>query len=78
MCLSSVYIDSQGEQKPIMRDVARMEAAAEGFLFIDLFGERTFVRGRIKRIDFIDEHAVVLEQDVKKNDGQVCVQNMRE
>jgi predicted RNA-binding protein len=52
-----------------MRDVARMEAEAEGFLFIDLFGEKTFVRGRIKRIDFIDEHAVVLEQDLKKDDG---------
>jgi predicted RNA-binding protein len=69
MCLSSVYIDSAGARKPIMRDVARMEAEAEGFLFIDLFGEKTFVRGRIKRIDFIDEHAVVLEQDLKKDDG---------
>jgi predicted RNA-binding protein len=55
-----------------------MEAAAEGFLFIDLFGERTIVRGRIKRIDFIDEHAIVLEQDLKKNDGQTSVQHMRE
>jgi predicted RNA-binding protein len=67
MCLSSVYIDSGGKQKQIMGDVARMEAEAEGFLFIDLFGERTFVRGKIKRIDFIDEHAVVLEQDEKKD-----------
>ena len=63
MCLSSVYLDSGAGQKQIMSDVARMEAEAEGFLLIDLFGERTFVRGRIKRIDFIDEHAVVLEQD---------------
>jgi predicted RNA-binding protein len=66
MCLSSVYIDSGGGQKQIMRDVARMEAEAQGFLLIDLFGDRTFVQGKIKRIDFIDEHAVVLEQDVKK------------
>lgn len=67
MCLSSVYIDSGEGQKQIMGDVARMEAEAEGFLFIDLFGERTFVRGKIKRIDFIDEHAVVLEQDEEKD-----------
>ncbi|MEJ2727734.1 MAG: CooT family nickel-binding protein [Deltaproteobacteria bacterium] len=66
MCLSSVYIDSGGGQKQIMGDVARMEAEAEGFLFIDLFGESKFVRGRIKRIDFIDEHAVVLEPDERK------------
>jgi predicted RNA-binding protein len=49
-----------------MRDVARMEAEAEGFLLIDLFGERAFVRGKIKRIDFIDEHSVVLERDINK------------
>ena len=66
MCLSSVYLDSGGEQKQIMGDVARMEAEAEGFLLIDLFGESKFVCGKIKRIDFIDEHAVVLEQDEKK------------
>jgi predicted RNA-binding protein len=69
MCLSSVYIDSGGRQNQIMSDVARMEAEAGGFLLIDLFGDRMFVRGKIKRIDFIDEHAVVLEPDEKKNDG---------
>ena len=66
MCLSSVYLDSGGGQKQIMSDVARMEAKAEGFLFIDLFGESKFVQGKIKRIDFIDEHAVVLEQHEKE------------
>jgi predicted RNA-binding protein len=50
-----------------MSDVARMEAEAEGFLFIDLFGESKFVRGKIKRIDFIDENAIVLEEDEKKD-----------
>jgi predicted RNA-binding protein len=67
MCLSSVYIDSGKGQKQIMSDVARMEAEAEGFLFIDLFGESKFVRGKIKRIDFIDENAIVLEQDEKED-----------
>jgi predicted RNA-binding protein len=66
MCLSTVYIDSGGGPKQFMRDVARMEAEAEGFLLIDLFGERAFVRGKIKRIDFIDEHSVVLERDINK------------
>jgi predicted RNA-binding protein len=69
MCLSSVYIDSGGGRKQIMSDVARMEAASEGFLLIDLFGERKLVQGRIKRIDFIDEHTVVLESDEKTHDG---------
>jgi len=63
MCLSTVYLDTREGQKQIMRDVARMEAEAEGFLLIDLFGEKAFVNGRIKRIDFIDEHCVVLEKE---------------
>jgi predicted RNA-binding protein len=66
MCLSSVYIDSGGEQKQIMRDVARIEAGPEGFALIDLFGEKTFVRGSIKTIDFIDKHTVVIEGDIHK------------
>ena len=67
MCLSTVYLDSGGGQKQIMSDVARMEAEAEGFLFIDLFGESKFVKGKIKRIDFINERAVVLEQHEEKD-----------
>ena len=66
MCLSTVYIDSGAGPQQIMRDFARMEAEAKGYSLIDLFGKRTFVLGTIKRIDFIDEHSVVLEQDMKK------------
>ena len=67
MCLSTVYIDSgAGPPQQIMRDVARMEAEAMGYSLIDLFGNRTFVAGTIKRIDFIDEHSVVLEQDMNE------------
>lgn len=66
MCLSTVYIDSGAGPRQIMCDVARMEAGAEGYSLIDLFGNKTFVAGTIKRIDFIDEHSVVLEQDMKE------------
>ena len=66
MCLSTVYIDSGGGPEQVMRDVARMEAEAEGFSLIDLFGERTFVRGKLKTIDFIDEHSVLLERNINK------------
>ena len=40
MCLSNVfYIDSDGEQKEVMRDVAQMEAHDNGFLLLGLLGE---------------------------------------
>ena len=62
MCLSTIYIDSDGEPEKVMQEVARMEAEGEGFSLIDLFGEKTFIQGKIKSIDFVDEHSVVIEK----------------
>ena len=45
-----------------MKDVARMEAQGSGFLLIGLLGEEKFVSGRLKSIDFVEEHKVVLEK----------------
>jgi predicted RNA-binding protein len=66
MCLSTVYNDSGEGQEEIMREVSQMEAKDDGFMLINLFGEQEFVRGKIKRIDFVDEHSVVLEKNVNK------------
>lgn len=60
MCLSTIYIDADGKREKIMQEVARMEAEGEGFSLIDLFGEKTFIQAKIKSIDFVDEHSVVL------------------
>jgi predicted RNA-binding protein len=62
MCLSTVYIDSDTGKEEVMRDVAEMEAEGKGFFLVNLFGERRFVEGRIKSIDFIDEHTVQMER----------------
>jgi predicted RNA-binding protein len=43
-----------------------MEAKDNGFMLINLFGEQEFVRGKIKSIDFVDEHSVVLEKNVNE------------
>jgi predicted RNA-binding protein len=66
MCLSTVYNDSGEGQEEIMREVSQMEAKDDGFVLINLFGEQEFVRGKIKSIDFIDEHSVVLEKNANK------------
>jgi predicted RNA-binding protein len=60
MCLSTIYIDSDGEPEKVMQEVARMEAEGDGFSLINLFGEKTFIQGKIKSIDFVDEHSVVI------------------
>jgi len=69
MCLSNVfYIDLDGQQEEVMRDVAQMEARNNGFLLIGLLGEQKFVQGEVKSVDFIDKHSVVLGVNVAKHE----------
>jgi len=62
MCLSTVYIDSDGQRDQVMQDVSQMQAQNDGFVLTGLLGEQKFVEGKIKSIDFIREHAVLLEK----------------
>jgi predicted RNA-binding protein len=68
MCLSSVfYVDSNGQQQELMRDVAQMEAHNDGFLLTGLLGEQKFVQGEVRTIDFVDKHSVVLGVNITKH-----------
>ena len=60
MCLSTVYLHSGNEQKELMKDIARIEAEGRGFWFINLFGEKQFIEGRIETIDLMDGHFVLV------------------
>jgi len=69
MCLSNVfYVDWDGQQQEVMRDVAQMEAHNNGFLLIGLLGEQKFVQGEVKSVDFVDKHSVVLEVNVARHE----------
>jgi len=69
MCLSNVfYVDSDGQQQEVMRDVAQMEARNNGFLLTGLLGEQKFVQGEVKSVDFIDKHSVVLGVNIVKHE----------
>ena len=68
MCLSNVYIDSNGQQQEVMQDVALMEAQNSGFLLTGLLGEQKFVQGEVRTIDFVDKHSVVLGINVAKQE----------
>jgi predicted RNA-binding protein len=63
MCLSTVYMDSGNEQKEIMKEVARIEAEGQGFWLINLFGERTFIEGKIQTINLTDGHFITLRKE---------------
>ena len=63
MCLSTVYIQSQGRQVKVMQDVAQMESNDEGYLLTGLLGNQKLVKGVIRKIDFVDNHLVILEAE---------------
>lgn len=67
MCLSTVYMNSDTGEEEVMQDVAEMEAEGEGFNLFNIMGEKRFVKGSIKRVDFVDEHTVVMDRKVNKN-----------
>lgn len=62
MCLTTVYfVDGDGKAVEVMRDVAWMDAEEGGYVLMNLFGQRKTVSGKIKSIDFSDQHKVVIE-----------------
>jgi predicted RNA-binding protein len=63
MCLSTVYMDSGDEQKEIMKDVARIEAEGKGFWLTNLFGERTFIEGKIQTVNLADGSFITLRKE---------------
>jgi len=63
MCLSTVYMDSGDEQKEIMKDVARIEAEGKGLWLINLFGEKTFIEGKIQTVNLTDGSFITLKKE---------------
>lgn len=62
MCLSTVYMNTGDDQREIMKDVAQIEAEGQGFWFINLFGEKKFIKGDIQTVDLVDGHLVLLKK----------------
>ncbi len=61
MCLTNAYFERGDTEEEILLDVSRIEAQDGGFLLIGLLGEQKTIQGKIKIIDFANEHKVVFE-----------------
>ncbi|MGQ9600058.1 MAG: CooT family nickel-binding protein [Anaerolineae bacterium] len=59
MCQATVYLNREGQEKEIMRDVVLMEPIQEGVRIQAFFEEPVVVRARIGSIDFL-KHTVIL------------------
>ncbi|MBN2463623.1 MAG: CooT family nickel-binding protein [Dehalococcoidia bacterium] len=62
MCIATVYVDTNGDLKEAMRDVVYIEVENGRFQLVNLLGEEKYLEGKLKRIDFWEEHSVVIEQ----------------
>ena len=65
MCLATVYIDNNGQEEEVMRDVAWIEPESQGVLLISFLGERQLFHTRIKSIDLV-HGSIVLEREEEK------------
>jgi len=63
MCLSTVYIQSENRRIKVMQDVAKMEYNQDGYLLTGLLGDQKVVKGMIRKVDFVDDHLVILEAE---------------
>ena len=62
MCIAKVYMQTDGDPIEIMRDVSAMQACDGGFMVIDLLGRSAYVQGRIRYLDLVEDHIVLLEK----------------
>jgi len=63
MCIATIYFDDGRQRDEVMRDVVQLEAEKDGFLLVSLLGEEKFIKGRLKSIDFLREHSVIIQKE---------------
>jgi predicted RNA-binding protein len=63
MCIATIYFDDGRHRDEVMRDVVKLEAERDGFLLVTLFGEEKFIKGKLKSIDFLKEHSVIIQKE---------------
>jgi len=62
MCLTTAYVENEGQEEEVMRDVAWIESGSDGLRLGAFLGESKLLQARIKRIDLI-HNSIILEMD---------------
>jgi len=61
MCLAVVYVNLGEGKKEAMQNVVRIEAENRGYRLVGLLGEEKYIEGRVRIVDFLEEHSVLIE-----------------
>ena len=75
MCIATVYVEAGNQRKEVMRDVVQVEAKRDGFLLFSLLGEQKYLKGKLKSIDFLTDHSVVIEEIKRRKSAGKKVKN---
>lgn len=59
MCETNVFIEKDGEQEVLMKDVISITPAGDTLVLVDLFGEQKQIKAEFKELKLL-EHMVVL------------------
>ena len=60
MCEAAIYILKSGEEELLLEDVDLLENHPDHVRIIDLFGEETVIRAKVKRFSLLN-HKIILE-----------------
>ncbi len=63
MCLSTVYVEKNGQTEKVMKDVSRMVIKDGGVLLTGMFGEEKYIKGRLESTDFLDGESIITGHD---------------
>lgn len=59
MCETNVFMEKDGEQEVLMKDVISITPAGDTLVLVDLFGEQKQIKAEFKELKLL-EHMVVL------------------
>lgn len=59
MCLATIYVEKDGQQEEVMRDVAWIEPTGGGLQMVTLVGDSRFFAAEIKSINLMDSSIVL-------------------
>lgn len=61
MCIATVYVEADGGLEKLMDEVIRIDVENGKLRLTDLLGKEKYVQGKLRSIDFWEEHSVIVE-----------------
>jgi len=61
VCIATVYVEADGGLEKLMDEVIRIDVENGKLRLTDLLGREKYIQGKLRSIDFWEEHSVIVE-----------------